>query len=407
MAFNHPAIRSKKLYEYIKRAIQKLDKLPQSEVARLLTSLKSELETQDAIIESCLIALVSVDAATVITKANRLSRRYIDGAVGTKLFDAAIDPDIKAFLAEALSKSGAPSSKEFVIATSGTENKFLSVSVNSVVNADAHLIKIQDITRERLAQIQLRRSENLAALTSVAGNLAHDIKNPLGSISIHLQLSKKALTHARESGGALPEKKFLDDHLAVIEEEVERLNRLVTDFLFAVRPVKANLALVKVDEVISDAVRFFAAEFNSKNTALVAEALTATPPALIDEKLFRELLANLLQNALQAIEEKQGKNGNFFGKVRVTSELNLDKVIIKVSDNGIGMSDEVKKRIFEPYFTTRPSGTGLGLAMVYKITKAFGAEIAVQSDLTLGTTFVITLDAKNQSPKLLQGRSEE
>lgn len=392
------------MYDYIKRAIQKLDKLPTAEVARLLTSLESELATQDAIIESCLIALVSVDGDGVITKANTLSRRYIDGAVGSRFEDAVIESNIKAFLSAAITHGSAPVSKEFVILTSGGEEKFLSVSVNTVVNGAGHLIKIQDITSERLAQTQLRQNENLASLAYVAGNLAHDIKNPLGSISIHLQLAKRAVAHSRDTDGSLPEKKFLDDHLGVISEEVERLSGLVADFLFAVRPIKATLVATKVDEVINDAVRFFAAEFNSKNTALEAIELTPTPSVLIDEKLFRELLANLLQNALLAIEEKRETAGDFVGHVSVTSEASLDKVLVKVIDNGRGMADETKKHLFEPYFTTRPSGTGLGLAMVYKIAKAFGAQIAVQSELMVGTTFTLTLTAKTPFPKLLPAK---
>ena len=246
--------------------------------------------------------------------------------------------------------------------------------------------------------------ENLANLTNLAAGMAHEIKNPLGAISIHIQLIQKALEKARENQDKLPAKKFVEDHIDVVNEEIDHLNKLVMDFLLAVRPIKAQLELKDPDKVIENLVNFFTPEFNKEKIEVNLTEAGSGKRIMIDEKLFRDVIMNLSQNALAAIKSKfAGEEG---GKLFISSCEKDNKYIIKISDNGCGMSDETLAKIFEPYYTTKANGTGLGMTMVYKIVKEFSGEITVDSKEGEGTSFTMSFPIPQKDVKLLSSESK-
>ena len=245
----------------------------------------------------------------------------------------------------------------------------------------------------------LHRMESLASLTNLAANVAHEIKNPLGAISIHIQLVQKALRRAREGDGRLPEPKFMEERLDTVNEEIENLNKVIMDFLFAVRPVKAELSLTSPDAVVSHFASFFADELESRGIRFV-QKLSATDTRLfIDEKLFRQVMANIEQNAVAAILEKFADGAG--GEIKVESAVKDGVYEISFSDNGAGMSEETAAHIFEPYFTTKANGTGLGMTMVYKIVREFAGEISVKSAVGEGTEFTIRIGVPQANKPLL------
>ena len=184
------------------------------------------------------------------------------------------------------------------------------------------------------------------------------------------------------------------------------------DFLFAVRPVKAELTLSNPVKVLSNIVEFFTPEFNKSCVSLVLNAPSNCPRLLIDEKLFREAVINLIQNAFAAIKERYGdsccaqenqpEKKDMTGKIIITVSESYDKILIAVEDNGTGMSGETAARIFEPYFTTKANGTGLGMTMVYKIIKEFSGDIQVKSEQGKGTSFVLSIPVPQTDRKLIE-----
>ena len=132
--------------------------------------------------------------------------------------------------------------------------------------------------------------------------MAHEIKNPLGAISIHIQLIQKALEKARSNNDILPPKKFVEDHIDVVNDEIDHLNKLVMDFLMAVRPVKSTLELKDPVKVISPIIDFIKPEFKKDNIKVELKKPENGRRIMLDEKLFREALMNLAQNALSAIK---------------------------------------------------------------------------------------------------------
>jgi len=277
-------------------------------------------------------------------------------------------------------------------------------------NAEGTVITVSDNTEKRNQDVLLHRMESLASLTNLAASVAHEIKNPLGAISIHIQLIQKALKKAREDNGILPDKKFVEKYLDVVNEEIDNLNKIVVDFLFAVRPISANMELLQPDKLLMQFAQFFKPEFEQNNIDLKVELCEDCPRLMIDDKLFRDVITNIVQNSIAAIKERIAADEynakNYKGCFSIKTEVKNDKYKIQLCDNGIGMTEKTVSHIFEPYYTTKPNGTGLGMTMVYKIIKEFSGEISVDSSRGKGSVFTITLPVP-QTDTLLLPHTEE
>ena len=409
--------------DYVKRVSEMLPKLSQEQLKTVLNSITTENEMLDSILESLSTGLIVVDRKWKILKINKIAERYLsfmyysDEAKGENLrvWEFISEPEISEFLKKCADEDKTNVSEEFTTTDSIGSVRFLTVSIFSLVHNSemrGNIIKIYDITEKRKQEVKLRRMENMAGLTNLAAGMAHEIKNPLGAISIHIQLIQRAVNKKRSTDGMLPDKKLLEEHLDVVNEEIENLNKLVMDFLFAVRPVKAELTLSNPVKVLSNIVEFFAPEFNKSCVSLVLNTPSNCPRLLIDEKLFREAVINLIQNAFAAIKERYGdsccaqenqpEKKDMTGKIIITVSESYDKILIAVEDNGTGMSGETAARIFEPYFTTKANGTGLGMTMVYKIIKEFSGDIQVKSEQGKGTSFVLSIPVPQTDRKLIE-----
>lgn len=236
-------------------------------------------------------------------------------------------------------------------------------------NLDLFLIK--DVTDLRVLENQLKQSEKLAAVGTLAAGIAHEIRNPLAGISGSIQMLSQ--------DSADPTQKKLMD---IVLREIDRLNILITEFLDYAKPEKtpdAEINLVKViDDVISSLRQHpdLPANFQWK--------LELEPSVIIgiSEKLKQALL-NIIINAIQAM-----KNSN---NPSIAVRLSNDSLCatLSIKDSGSGMSEENKKKMFEPFHTTKPKGTGLGLAVTHKILELHRAQIDVKSELNIGTEFII------------------
>ena len=197
----------------------------------------------------------------------------------------------------------------------------------------------------------------------------------------------------------------------IITIKIDNLNKIVVDFLFAVRPVQANMALVNPVVLLKHFAEFFEPQFVQNNVKLDLQLAENAPRLLIDEKLFREVTANIVQNALAAIAERLENQMDTVrprepGRLCISAAKKNDKFIITFSDNGMGMSEETAAHVFEPYYTTKANGTGLGMTLVYKIIKEFRGDITVHSERGKGTVFTITLPIPQTDRKLLPAAAE-
>lgn len=397
---------------YVKRVSQKADKLPKEQILSLLDDLVEENDNLTSILDSISAGLLIVDkdfhliqTNSIIESMLQFTSSYDDDHAQLLPFWEFIDnEEIALYFKNCADKEITNSSEDFTVMTPGGSVRFLTVSISPLVhknNLDGQLIIIKDVTETKNQEVLIHRMENLASLTNLAAGMAHEIKNPLGAISIHIQLIQKALLKARNNNNQLPEKKFVEDHIDVVNDEIEHLNKLISDFLLAVRPVNATLELKNPDKIITNTIDFFSAEFNDSGIFVEYKSDNNQQKILLDEKLFRDVILNLSQNSLAAIKSRFSDNLEGKGKFGIYTCVKEQKYLIKISDNGCGMSEETLSKIFEPYYTTKANGTGLGMTMVYKIIKEFSGEIHVNSQVDEGTEFTIILPIPQKNKKLL------
>jgi signal transduction histidine kinase len=231
------------------------------------------------------------------------------------------------------------------------------------------------------AQASLRRSERLAALGQLTAGLAHELRNPLGTIQASAEMLMKPAAKNRSE---------VRDELAdYILSEVDRINGLVGSFLDFARPLQIHPIKADLEPVLREVERDQAELARERGVKLAIENKANGIVFAFDRDLLRVALSNLVQNAIQASGLDQD--------VKVETDVDSDHVTIRVSDHGEGIAPQNLESVFNPFFTTKPKGVGLGLALVSKIIDEHGGRITVQSELGKGTRFEIAL------PKALNG----
>jgi len=404
---------------FVRRVSQKVSKLSDVQVEQFLNAVTEENEMLDSIFESLSTGLIIVDEKWFVLQNNKAVERYIPFKIRledvkvdtTPLWELIDDEDIADFLLSCYRSDRTNVCSEFTVTTPGGSVRFITVTIIPFIRRHTSagtVVMVADVTEKRNQEVILHRMESLAGLTNLAASVAHEIKNPLGAISIHIQLIQKALKKAREGDGRLPDQKFVEKYLAVVNEEIDNLNKIVVDFLFAVRPVSATLALINPNKLLTKFAEFFRPEFAEKHVTLDLDLCGDAPRLMIDEKLFREVITNIVQNALAALLEKFPEQDavNVRGKLRISTAVKNDRFILTFTDNGIGMTEKTVSHIFEPYYTTKPNGTGLGMTMAYKIIKEFSGDIAVSSVRGRGSVFTITLPVPQNGMRLLTHDSD-
>ncbi len=388
--------------KFIQRALAKLDKLDGRQIHNLLYDLASENERLEGVLESMTDGIMVTDGDNRLILYNKAAERMIPFSHGQDVYEKRVwtvidDGDISEFVRSTLELQDTVVDREFTLASGGAV-RVLSCSVLPLVRngkIQGNLFHIEEVTEKRTKEARLRRAESLAALTTLAAGVAHEIKNPLGAIGIHIQLMKKMI----QKKGCSAEPKVLNKHLDVVTEEVERLNKIVVDFLFAVRPMDMDFKLQDLNAVIREILEFVLVELSEGKIRLEENLEANLPQILLDERYVKQAVLNIVKNAMSAMPKG--------GTLTVSTCRKGDWVKLCISDDGVGISKEILNKIFEPYFTTKDFGSGLGLTIVYKVVKEHRAEIAVDSKEGAGTTFTISFPVPQHDRQLLSWEGHE
>ena len=379
---------------FIRRAFDKIEKLSTDEIRTLVRYQASENELLGAVLQKIDMGVVVTNGQGRVLTCNDEVLRLLPLArnlsEGTSLRYVFADQDVERFMLYAIQSASDDSAvqEEFhfqrgeYVRTIRIQASSFTSSLDPVFHQDNGkriLFIIQDTTEDKRRDARLHRSESLASLTTVAAGVAHEIKNPLASIGIHLQLLRKAFE--RKKSLTLQD---ADRYLEIIDEEIERLNGIVVDFLFAVRPMDVRLRLEQVNRVVKEVLNFVSYELSDHHITINQHLEEFLPKLRIDENLLKQALLNIIKNAMNAMEETGGQ-------LTVSTKVHGDHVVITISDTGSGMDESTMSKIFEPYFTTKEMGSGLGLTMVFKVVKEHNGEISVTSRPGEGTSFMITL----------------
>jgi two-component system, sporulation sensor kinase E len=257
-----------------------------------------------------------------------------------------------------------------------------------------HAMILRDITESRRSAQQIIESERLNALTLLAAGVAHEIGNPLNSLHIHLQLMER---QAHKLDGAAREE--LRESIDIARSEVNRLDSIVTQFLRAIRPSKPELHPENVNTIVEETLRFFTPEIQDRNIVVEQELRSDLPLLQIDRDQMKQAFYNVIKNSLQAMKRR--------GTLRIRTDRDDTHVLISFIDTGSGMSAENLGRVFEPYFTTKPSGTGLGLLIVRRIVREHGGELSIESTEGKGLRLTIRLPYIDKRVRMLEAGDSE
>ena len=245
--------------------------------------------------------------------------------------------------------------------------------------------------QQKINQEMARRSQHLAARDLIR-SLAHEIKNPLASISIYVQLLQKKI---RSYGTEIAEDESIQKSLTVISSEIERLNKTIVNFLMAVRPIKLTAEPLSINAVIRNVADFVCEELRGKKIRLVLELDDTVPAISGDEERLRQVFLNFIKNAQEAIGN--GREGT----IAIRTKAKDTAVIVQIQDDGPGIAQEDLARIFEPYYTTKADGTGLGLPVAYKIIKEHGGDIQVCSFQGEGSCFSLIFPVIREAKRMI------
>lgn len=271
---------------------------------------------------------------------------------------------------------------------------------------------LHDATEARQKNFEAIESERVQALTLLAASVAHEIGNPLNALHIHLQLMeremKKLKTRPARGGISSPPRSQsaaseadtadvankLDQYLSVAKGEINRLDYIVTQFLQAIRPAPLQIKLTTLNEVVQKTLELLRPELDNRGITIKTKLARHLPATPIDPTQTQQALLNLVKNAMQAMTKG--------GTLTLQTGESTEAVWMSVADTGGGIPQEQLNRIFEPFYTTKKKGTGLGLMIVQRIVRAHNGRIELESHVGRGTTFRLWLPLHERKPRLLE-----
>lgn len=267
------------------------------------------------------------------------------------------------------------------------ESLFTQLLISPILDNDKKVIGYfgvhRDLTDKRLLEKQLIHTQKMESIGTLAAGVAHEVGNPLASISALVQIVQRST-----------EDEFIKEKLELVKKQIARISKIIRDLVDFSKPSNYELQQTDINENLKEAIEIVRVGKKAKNlnfSFLPDENLA--PMNLVSDQI-QQVFVNILINAVDAIIEKQQKlNLNFVGEIEVTSKSVNNIVLIKFSDNGIGIPENFTSKIFEPFYTSKTDGkgTGLGLWVSYGIIKSFQGDIRVESELNKGTSFVIEL----------------
>ena len=382
-----------KIHSSLDRVLGRLDQLDETNLHNLVQRLARERALLEAVFNTLQEGVLVIDTEGVIDYSNEAAARLIGlkhPAAGESLWR--LVPGLRDSLGG--DTDAAPvATREFELAYPSPRvvRLYRVPFEDPVAGGHRSAIILSDITAEKKSTAELIENEKTSSILLLAAGVAHELGNPLNSLTIHLQLIERKLKKLNAS----KETRSLEDSIKVCRDEVTRLDGIIKNFLEAIRPRPPDLSEVYLPELIKDVLHFEGRELADRGIAVEAELPAGTPVIMADRDQLKQVFFNLIKNAMEAMQP----GGRLTLKVRTAD----DSVYAAVADTGSGIKAEDLARLFQPYHTTKISGHGLGLMIVQRILRDHGGHVGIESKEGVGTVVTLQFPQKHRRVKMLAG----
>jgi len=282
---------------------------------------------------------------------------------------------------------------KFRLPTPSGRERVVNLSLTPLIGKEGRvigrLVILNDLTERVELEDQLAQAEKLSSIGLLAAGVAHELGNPLNSLNIHLQLMKRQARKIKGRG-----REELQHSIDICRAEINRLDSIVSQFLRAIRPSCPQLRPENINTIVEEAVRFFSAEIEARDMVVETELNSDLPLLQLDRDQMKQAFYNVIKNSFEAMRRR--------GILRIRTDRDESHVRVSFIDNGGGMSAEALSHVFEPYYTTKATGTGLGLLIVRRIVREHGGELAIESTEGKGLTLTIRLPLSEQRVRMLE-----
>ena len=388
--------------QFFDKIIKNFDKVSDIEKKRIIERLALLSNSQNIIIENLEEGIIAIDIKGIIQGINKkacfllsIPRNSEDKAISKCINNT----NIGRLILELLEANNTDTK----IIKDDKNDRMLQIDILPLGDSGiiiGTLIKIFDITKSYESAQKLKRAEQLASFTTLAAGVAHEIKNPLGSISIYVQLIEKIIKKNIDNDCQCYNE--FRDYCNIIKEEISRLEDTINSFLFSVRKLVLNLEDININSLILSTVDFLKYEIENNNIKIDIKFDIENLILKIDEKYIKQCLINIIQNSIDSIIEKKKHNKSDENNILIKLKLLDNYALISIKDTGIGIKEEELSKIFEPYFTTKRNGTGLGLTNVIRIIEAHNGSFNIESKYGFGSEAIIKLPLMLENQKFLE-----
>ena len=385
--------------QFFDKILQNFDKVSDNEKKKVFKRLSTLWYSQNIILENLEEGIIAIDDKNAIQGINKKACFLFSiprNSEGKPLSKYMSSTDIGRSILE-LMKDNISDTK---LLKDDENERILQINILPIGDSGriiGTLIKAFDITKTYESAQKLKRAEQLASLTTLAAGVAHEIKNPLGSISIYVQLIDKIIKKNMDNECQCY--KDFKEYSDIIKEEISRLEETINSFLFSVRKLELNIEDVNINELILSTIAFLKYEIEKNNVNIDIKFDKDNLVLKLDEKYIKQSLINIIQNAIDAMSDNaDDKKKEIFIKLKTVDNY----AVISIKDTGIGIKEESLGKIFEPYFTTKRHGTGLGLTNVVRIIEAHNGNVTIESEYGKGSEFIIKLPLQQENQKFLE-----
>lgn len=388
--------------QFFDKIIKNFDKVSDIEKKRIIERLALLSNSQNIIIENLEEGIIAIDINGIIQGINKKACFLLSIPINSE--DKAIskcinNTNIGRLILELLEANNTDTK----IIKDDKNDRMLQIDILPLGDSGiiiGTLIKIFDITKSYESAQKLKRAEQLASFTTLAAGVAHEIKNPLGSISIYVQLIEKIIKKNMDNDCQCYNE--FRDYCNIIKEEISRLEDTINSFLFSVRKLVLNLEDININSLILSTVDFLKYEIENNNIKIDIKFDIENLILKIDERYIKQCLINIIQNSIDSIIEKKKHNKSDENNILIKLKLLDNYALISIKDTGIGIKEEELSKIFEPYFTTKRNGTGLGLTNVIRIIEAHNGSFNIESKYGFGSEAIIKLPLMLENQKFLE-----